>query len=147
VEAWLEVWVDADDRHWRWQWTRPEQLGAKVGPPLERWRRDLNAGDVVDRAKRLLGQPGLAEGCNAEIGVTHEVRDRPVHGHIDPGVRREPGVQHRDSEGDADRRQRGAQRSGAHATPGQAVEPTHRLEPQLGESGDQRGGVVAGAPT
>ncbi len=147
VDAGFSRRVDADDRDRSRQGTRPERVGAEVGPADEGRGGHVDAGDRADGRERVPAQAGLAERCHREVGATEGRRDGSIDGRVDPGGRRQAGRQHRDPEGDPDRGQDRPQRAGAQPAPGQLMDAAHRRsEPELGESRDERRRVVIGSP-
>ena len=141
--------VDAKDRHGRCQATG-RRRGAQVGPPFQRGRRDRDARGGRDRRHRVGSEPGLPERRDSQIGPSHEVARGAFGRGRDPGVGGQAREQHRDPERDAHGREERPQGPGGEAPPGEPGQAVHRggrLEPELGEPGDQRCRVVRVAPS
>ena len=96
--------------------------------------------------ERRLGQAGLAERGDAQVGPADEVADGPVDGRVDAGVRQPGRRQDGDAEGDPEDRQDRAQRARARPRQARPLRPRIGLEAELGEPGDERRRVVVGAP-
>ncbi len=125
VDPRLAVRIDADEGDRGRQRSRTEQPGPEIGPPLERGGHDLDAGCRLDRREGRVGQAGLSECGDAQLGPADHRRDRPIDRRADPRVGGEPGIQDGDAEGDADRRERRTQGPCAQAPPRETVETAH----------------------
>ena len=124
VDARVERRIDAEDRHGRRQsgrWVRLDRR-RQVGAAFERRSSDGDTGRARDGRHGRVGQAGLAEGRDAQVGPADHVADRAADRCVDTRVGGHAGEKDCDAEGDTERAEAGTQRMGAQAAEGEPIQ-------------------------